>query len=148
MPVDLRSFESQVYPKIDAEGMRGKHHLEMKFELGERNEVEVKIRALDAQPLTNERKVKAEDFNFSANFWVEGSTPWYRIDTEYFDRDTNRKMLHFHLESEEQSFSEHVPLPEDKPLSELVSYAFEEARKFLAAKNVEISAGKGFCGFA
>lgn len=148
MPVDLWSFESKVYPKIDASGMDGKSHLKLKFELGERNWVEVNTRALDRQPLANGRKVRAQDFNFSTNFWVQDGRPWYRVDTEYFDRETNMKMLHFHVERGDQRFDEHIRFPEDKTLSQLVSYAFEEARKFLADKKVEISAGKDFGGFA
>jgi len=148
MPVDLWSFESRLYPSIDAAGMRGEKSVNLREALGEGHNVAVKIMAVDNEPLQNSRKVEAKNFSFNVNFWKDKEKPWYRIDTEHYDRDTNKKVLHFHLEAEGQKFSDHVPLPEEKTISELVSYAFEEAKKYLKSKKEVIIRGKGFAGFA
>ncbi len=142
--VDLWSFESQVYPRIDAAGMRAKQKVEEKFILGEGNMVDVKIQTLDGKPLSNSRKVEVKNLLFSINFrslherqWKQ----WFRVDSEY-------KYLHFHLETPTQKFSEHIELSEDETIGELVSYAFEEAKKYLQSKGVRVSEGEGFGGFA
>jgi hypothetical protein len=52
MPVNLGSFESGIYPSIDATGVRGEDCVEMeKLALGEENYVAVKIQTLDEKPL-------------------------------------------------------------------------------------------------
>jgi hypothetical protein len=53
--VDLWSFESQIYPKIDAEGIQGKKSLRVKFKnLGEGNKAEVRINVLVKVPSVRE----------------------------------------------------------------------------------------------
>jgi hypothetical protein len=147
MPVDLWSFESKVYPKIEAAGMRGERSVDLQEALGEGHNVAVKIIAID-KPLQNSRKLEAKNFSFNVNFWRDDKGPWYRVDTEHYDRETGKKMLHFHLEVDSQKFSDHKALPEDKTIGELVSYAFEEAKRYLESKKEVIAEGKDSGGFA
>jgi hypothetical protein len=141
MPVNLWSFESGIYPTIDAAGMRGEDCVEMKkLALGEENYVAVKIQTLDDKTLSNQRRVEAKNLLFRVNFWKESAQPWYRVDTD-------NGFLHFHLEAGNQTIKSHVALPEDKTMGELVSFAFEEARKFLNSKSVPIVDGESFGGF-
>jgi hypothetical protein len=60
--------------------------------------------------------------------------------------DTDNGFLHFHLEAANQTIRDHIALPEDKTVAELVSFAFEEARKFLDSKNIPIVDGESFGG--
>lgn len=147
MPVDLWSFVSKVYPKIEAAGMRGERSVDLQEALGEGHNVAVKIIAIDSRPLQNSRKLEAKNFSFNVNFWRDNGKPWYRVDTEHYD-ETGNKVLHFHLEVDSQKFSEHKTVPEDKTVGELVSYAFEEAKRYLESKKEVIGEGKDFGGFA
>lgn len=142
MPVNLWSFESEIYPCIDAAGVRGEDCVERKkLALGEGNYVAVKIQTLDEKPLGNIRRVESKNLLFRVNFWKEKGEPWYRVDTD-------NGFLHFHLEEGNQTIRDHIALPEDKTVAELVSFAFEVARKFLKSKSVSLANGRDFSGFA
>jgi hypothetical protein len=142
MPVDLWSLESRLYAKIDAAGIR-QECLKVKERLGETYNVAITVETRDEKPLENSRIVRAKDLTFRVNFWKDGERdPFLRVDTD-------NKFLHFHLSWNGEVVDDHTPLPEGKlSVSQLISNAFEATRVFLSAKNVEISKGDDFGGFA
>jgi hypothetical protein len=136
--VDVWGFESRLYAKIDATSMKGGRILNEKFNLGNKQNVSVKITVLKNEPISNHLKIKKSEVDFSVNFWKD-SKPWFRIDNMAHD------YLHFHVHNMQKRYQ----IPENFTIAELISMSFEIGKRIM--KNFfeeRIEDSNGFVGIA
>jgi hypothetical protein len=153
MVIDIWGFESTLYPLIDVDKFRRCCKLDKKFDIGDGQKIQVKIINHNKEPLDLRKSFDIENSKISINFW-KNKKPWFRIDNDVpleidtFSGNYKGNFLHFHLETPNQKFEEHVPIPSLINLAELISLAFENARKILLQKFPEsiIQDSKGATG--
>lgn len=136
MTVDIWSNESRIYPKIDAEGMRGGDVVIEKFDLGDGFIVDVKIQKYADSDFMIENSIPIKGLKISLNF-RKGNEIILRADNDHGG-------LHIHPTGSEDY---RIPIQDSIRLSQFISDVFEESKKRIS-KSSTIVPGKGFVGFA
>ncbi|MDO8564203.1 MAG: hypothetical protein Q7R87_04290 [Nanoarchaeota archaeon] len=130
--VDFWSVESALYAKLDAEMMRGETSYSKEFSLGNNQIFSISISSKAGSPISLNQTFSTKEVDFKIDFRAGSSTSlpnWFRLDNQ-----GGHGSLHFHLESGTQQFNEHIPFPENKNISEVISLGFQEAEKVMKRK--------------
>lgn len=134
--IDIWSHESKIYPKIDAEGMRGGNVIIEKFKLGDDIMVDVIIKKYKEVKLSIKNSMPIRGLKVSLNF--------RKGDRIFLRADNDHDGLHIHPTGQ-KDYKKSVS--EDTRLSQFISDIFEESRKIIQSKfSKQVVNGKGFVG--
>lgn len=142
--IDFWSVEGSIYPKLDANYMRGEKVWDENFNLGANQKLSLYIKSKDGSPINPQQNFNTSGVSFSLNFREEEN--WFRVDNQ-----GNHGFLHFHLESGTNTFDkDRVSIPEDTTVSGIISFSFEKAEEIIKWKfpNIKVDKGKDFLGTA
>ena len=120
---------------FDASGLRGDTKIEkLRYKINSDTFVELSVTSSTQEPINNGRYGDGS-ISFKLQFW-KGKDTIFRVDNAH-------GFLHFHDDK-----VDHVKIDETQRISQVIGFAFDEAKSRLKAKGIKFEEGAGFVGTA